>query len=115
MPGVWCCERSRLLYLLLAGKESKAMIYVDSRVGSKELFPIIQRIGVPCELTKLEYADACFEGRGPNGTIAIGVERKTLNDFLTCIEDARYVSHQRPGMAMMYTKSFLCLEGRSEE
>lgn len=87
------------------------MILVDDRTGSKELLPLIQNIGVKCELTRLEYGDAAFEGNGPNGYITFGVERKTLHDMLACIEDARYAAHQRPGMLMLYSKSFLCLEG----
>ncbi len=87
------------------------MILVDSRVGSKELAPYIRKYGIPCELTELSYGDCCFEGRGPSGPITIGCERKTLNDMLQCIDDSRYAGHQRPGMLMMYSKSYLCLEG----
>lgn len=87
------------------------MILVDDRTGSKELAPIIQRLGAPCEIQRLEYGDACFGGNGPHGPISIGIERKTLNDMLQCIEDARYSAHQRPGMLAMYSKSFLMLEG----
>lgn len=87
------------------------MILVDDRIGSKELLPIIQRIGVPCELSRLSYGDAAFEGNGPKGPITVGVERKTLNDMLACIEDARYAAHQRPGMLALYSKSYLCIEG----
>lgn len=87
------------------------MIYVDDRIGSKELQPIIRKVGIPCELTRLPYGDACFDGNGPKGTMSIGVERKKLNDMLNCIEDARYSSYQRPGMSMLYAKSFLAIEG----
>ena len=87
------------------------IILVDSRVGSKELAPIIRKYGVECELTELPYADVAMEGCGPHGPITIGCERKTLNDLLCCIDDSRYAAHQRPGMLMMYTKSFLFLEG----
>jgi ERCC4-type nuclease len=87
------------------------VILIDDRIGSRELHPYIQRLGIPCELTRLEYADVCFEGCGRDGTVAVGVERKTLHDMLACIEDARYVAHQLPGMSMLYSQSFLCLEG----
>lgn len=87
------------------------MIQVDSRVGSKELLPIIQRLGVPCETVTLPYGDAAFEGNGPDGPITLGVERKTLHDMLNCIEDARYTAHQLVGMTKLYSKSFLILEG----
>jgi len=87
------------------------MIYVDERTGSKELVAVIQSLGVPVESTRLEYGDAMFEGNGPDGPTLIGVERKTLGDMLQCVEDARYAAHQLPGMKMLYTKSYLCLEG----
>ena len=87
------------------------MILVDDRKGSAELLPIIQRTGAPCQLMRLEYGDACFEGNGPDGPITIGIERKTLHDMLACIEDSRYAAHQRPGMAALYSKSFLAIEG----
>ena len=87
------------------------MILIDSRVGSKELYPLIKQIGAPCELCQLEYGDVAFDGNGPHGSIAIGIERKTLHDMLQCIDDSRYAAHQRPGMLMLYSKSFLCLEG----
>lgn len=72
---------------------------------------IIRRIGLEADIFRLEYGDACFEGNGPNGTIAVGIERKTLHDMLNCIEDARYAAYQRPGMMQLYSKSFLFIEG----
>lgn len=87
------------------------MILCDDRTGSKELLPLLKGIGVPCELTRLEYGDVAFDGNGPKGPITVGIERKTLNDMLNCIEDARYAAHQRPGMLNLYSKSFLILEG----
>jgi len=73
---------------------------------------LIHRIGVKAEMTQLEYGDAMFEGNGPDDkTIDIGIERKTLGDMLNCIDDARYVQHQRPGMLAMYRYNYLFLEG----
>ena len=87
------------------------MILVDPRKGSAEMAPIVHRLGVPCETVQLPFGDACFEGNGPKGRINIGVERKALHDMLHCIDDARYSAHQKPGMAQMYDKSFLVVEG----
>lgn len=87
------------------------MILIDGRVGSKELLPYIKKLGIPCELTHLEYGDVCFAGKGPKGEITIGVELKRLHDMLGCIDDSRYSAHQRPGMMQMYDKSFLMVEG----
>lgn len=71
----------------------------------------IRRLGVKADAQPLAYGDYCFEGNGPNGTISVGVERKTLHDMLNCIDDSRYSGHQRIGMKSMYTLSVLMVEG----
>jgi len=87
------------------------MILVDPRVGSRELLSGIRMAGVSAELAPLEYGDACFDGNGKDGTISVGVERKTLHDMLHCIDDSRYSAHQLPGMKQMYGLSILLIEG----
>lgn len=96
------------------------MILVDNKSGrvepgcrdaQKEILANIHRAGVKAQLSPLEFGDACFEGNGPQGKIAVGVERKTIGDMLNCIDDARYSAHQRPGMMAMYQKSILMIEG----
>lgn len=101
------------------------MILIDSRAGNirfrdqcKELQAYVQRIGVKADMTQLEFGDACFEGNGPKDPntgaptkILIGIERKQLGDMLNCIDDSRYVGHQRPGMLNMYGVSILMVEG----
>lgn len=87
------------------------MILVDSRIGSHELLPYIRKCGVPAIETMLDFGDFAFEGNGPDGKIMVGVERKTLHDMLSCIDDNRYAAHQRPGMMQAYDKSFLIVEG----
>lgn len=86
-------------------------ILVDYRTGSKELLPLILKNNVKAEIAELPFGDFCFDGNGPRGTISVGVERKTLHDMLACVEDSRYAAHQRPGMAQMYDKQFLFIEG----
>lgn len=93
------------------------MILIDTKGDKKDSHPgrdminAINRIGVKAEQADLQYGDAMFEGRGPLGTIAVGIERKSLHDMLTCIDDARYSAHQRIGMKQMYTVSALMVEG----
>jgi ERCC4-type nuclease len=89
------------------------MILIDSRVGSKELQPLIRQMGVLTELMTLEFADAAFEGNGPKGPMPIAIERKALHDMLQCIDDARFAGHQLPGMWNMYKggKLYLIIEG----
>lgn len=87
------------------------MIYIAPEVGSKELLPVISRIGFRCEITPMPFGDACFYGNGPEGQLTVGIERKTVNDILQCIDDARYAGHQRVGMAKMYRPCILIIEG----
>lgn len=87
------------------------MILVDGAHGSIELKGIIPRHGIACESAHLPFADACFEGNGPEGVVGIGVERKRLSDMLACVTDARYTGHQRVGMSKMYAFSLLVIEG----
>lgn len=96
------------------------MILIDPRSGNEKpetvttidkMVSYIRKVGIPCDKWSLEFADAAFEGNGPEGRILIGVERKSLHDMLNCIDDARYVAHQKIGMQSMYAKSFLIVEG----
>lgn len=94
------------------------MILVDYRKGGerkgdtpKELVSLISKLGVPCELSDLQFGDVAFEGRGPEGTVAIGIERKTLHDMLHCIDDARLSGHQLVGMRDLYHVRVVLLEG----
>lgn len=94
-------------------------ILIDYRKGGeqegkntpKEMVRLIQQIGVPAELSDLAFGDAAFEGKGPEGTIAVGIERKTLHDLLNCIDDARLSGHQLVGMKRMYQVRVVLIEG----
>lgn len=87
------------------------MILVDTSVGSKELQPLISKLGIDCSREKLEFADAYFEGNGPEGQVRIGVERKRIQDMLDCIDDGRFTGHQRIGMSEFYRFRFVIIEG----
>lgn len=52
----------------------------------------ITRIGVKADVCPLAAGDFCFEGNGPEGTIGVGIERKTLHDMLNCIDDGHLTS-----------------------
>lgn len=86
------------------------MIYVSHEKGSIELLPDILMQGVKAEKLPLPSADFCFEGNGPDGTISIGIERKTLHDMLDSIETARY-NRQRVDMKNFYQVCVLMVEG----
>ena len=86
-------------------------IYLDSRVGSRELAPLFRPYGIQPKLRELEFGDIAFEGNGPAGRCAICIERKVIADLVACIEDRRLSGHQLPGMAEQYDYVYLVVEG----
>jgi ERCC4-type nuclease len=72
---------------------------------------VIERLGLKCEVTELEYGDFAFEGRGERGTAFIGIERKTIGDLLSSIQSGRFSGHQLIGMLEMYDYQYLLVEG----
>jgi len=86
------------------------MIYLDDRIGSKELFPLFPKRAVT--LTHLNYADLAFLGRGPdNLPISIGIERKRILDLITSMTSGRLSGHQLPGLSAAYDVTYLVVEG----
>ncbi len=83
------------------------MIYVDDRVGSKELVDLID----DSILVSLEYGDVSFEGSGADGTIQIGIERKKWGDLINSFRSGRLVGHQIIGLLDNYQKVYLICEG----
>src|SRR5262245_22382982 len=86
-------------------------IRVDDRVGSCDLEPLLKARGLPVELTRLDYADVCWMGNGPEGPVLVGVELKTIGDLLSCITSQRFTGHQLPGLQDTYSVSYLLVEG----
>ncbi|HEX6825448.1 MAG TPA: ERCC4 domain-containing protein [Nitrospiraceae bacterium] len=87
------------------------MIYIDSRIGSKELEPLFRPFGVSVQLAELEFADLCWVGNGPDGECMVGVERKRINDLIQSIRSKRLSGHQLPGMMQSYQYVYLQVEG----
>lgn len=92
------------------------MILVDTKGDKPDKHPglemvlTLNRLGAASQQSDLLHGDACFEGNGPDGSILVGIERKTLHDLLNCIMDGR-LNEQRKGMRHMYAISFLMVEG----
>ena len=85
---------------------------VDPRIGSGELLPDLQALGLTAELAHLDFGDIQCIGRGPEERpVLIGVERKTIGDLLRCISDKRFVGHQLPGLLASYEIIYLLVEG----
>jgi len=86
------------------------MIYIDYRIGSKELLPYFRK--GTAELTTLEFADAAFTGNGPDDCLwAIGIERKRISDLVNSMTSGRLAGHQLPGLYNSYHVYYLLIEG----
>lgn len=85
------------------------MIYVDNRTGSKELLHLFPK--GTAELTHLDYADFMFTGHYADGDILIGIERKTIGDFVNCMCSGRFSGRQLIGMLNSYHYLYLVIEG----
>lgn len=88
------------------------MIFIDRRVGSAELEPLIARHGVATRLMELDAGDFAMDGNGPNGSIMICIERKRLRDMLDCVTTGRFAGLQMPLMLSRYEQNYLIVEGR---
>lgn len=89
------------------------MLYVDRRVGSKDLLAPLKQAGLPATLEDLEYADVAFSGRGLKGaSVDIGIELKRLNDCIQSLRTGRLAGHQLPGLRAQYEHAWLIIEGQ---
>lgn len=90
-------------------------LLVDYRVGSKDLYPSLLRLGVAAQLAspplELLFGDFCWIGHGPSGDLEIGVERKNIYDFISSMRENRLSGHQVKGMVETYDVRYLLLEG----
>lgn len=91
------------------------MIWVDERVGSKDLAEPLAAMGVEVEVTALDYADVAFTGRGDNDAlVSIGIELKKLPDLISSLRTGRLSGHQLLGLTgpeKVYDFGWLLVEG----
>jgi len=87
------------------------MVYIDDRVGSKELHPyLVDR--VPCSLSRLAYGDLAWVGNGSGGLpVNIAVERKTISDLCSSITSGRLSGRQLLGLLNTYSHVWVLVEG----
>jgi len=89
------------------------MIFVDRRIGSKDLLTPLRAAGFDAELEDLEFADVAFSGRGAKGvSVDIGIELKRLNDLVGSLRTGRLAGHQLPGLRAQYEHAWLVVEGQ---
>ena len=86
------------------------MIYVDNRIGSKELYPLFPKHSA--ELTHLAFGDFSFSGHHKDGEVMIGIERKRIGDLINSMCSGRLGGHQLIGMLNSYHFSYLVIEGQ---
>ena len=84
------------------------MILIDDRTGSAEIAPLLPKSSMLC---RLEYGDFAWSGNGPEGSVNVGVERKTVMDFLQSMTTGRLSGHQIIGLTQQYEYSYIILEG----
>lgn len=53
------------------------------------MLPLLRKQRLQARLAILNSADFCFEGRGPNGSVIVGVERKTIPDLIDSLQSGR--------------------------
>jgi ERCC4-type nuclease len=83
-------------------------VLIDDRKGSKELQKYISS---PSKLVRMGYGDFAFQGNGPNGTVGIGIERKSIPDLISSIVSGRLTGHQLIGLVNSYDYVSIVADG----
>ena len=88
------------------------MLFLDYREGSKDFEKPLRKLGLPVNVTTLEFGDVQFEGRGDaNKPVLIGIELKTLSECVHSLQTNRLQGHQLLGMRDVFDFSWLCVYG----
>jgi len=89
------------------------MIWIDDReeVHKQEAKRISSHIQSPFEIKRMEYADIAFRGNGPEGPVAIGIERKRFRDMIDSLASGRLAGHQFLGLMNSYDHVYILVEG----
>ena len=86
------------------------MILIDTSVGSRELLQSIRSYGADAELLPIP-TDIQFTGRGPDGDVLIGMEKKTITELLQSMRSKRLAGQQVRPMLLTYDIRYLIIEG----
>lgn len=106
-----CIERDFYEYQEDKTEEKGEMILVDERTGSKEQLGGLRGLGIDAELGGRMDADFQFTGYGPDSTLLLGIERKTIQDLLNSMRDKRLAGQQLGRMIDSYDICYLVVEG----
>lgn len=87
-------------------------LLVDRAIGSGELASDFIAVGLPAQVTHLQFGDFAWEGNGPTGLVKCAVERKRVNrDLISSLHTGRFSGHQLPGLVNNYDHVWLIVEG----
>lgn len=85
-------------------------LLIDDR-EEPQLVRYLSSFDLQVEVTRLEYGDAVFEGRGPDGKpVMVCFERKHIADVIQSMTSRRLTGHQLTGMTSMYDYRYLVIE-----
>ena len=84
---------------------------IDDRIGSVELADPLRKRGLPVVVERMEAADLAWESERDGERVVVGVERKRIDDVLTCIRTRRWSDHQLPAMREACDVIVLLIEG----
>ena len=88
-------------------------IQVDNRAGSAQLAPLLKQLGLEVDLTQMAFGDVAWTGLGHNGDpVSVGLELKSLDDCIACIQSGRFAGHQLPGLIASYDHVWLLICGQ---
>lgn len=79
--------------------------------GSREFHRPLRKLGVPCKIAQLRFADFSFTGHGPTGLVRVGVERKRVSEITSEVDYKRFKGHQLPGLIRSYDFVYVVVEG----
>jgi ERCC4-type nuclease len=86
------------------------MIQIDKRAGSINLVQPLRRLGCEVEEVTMPFGDAAFVGWGANGDpVSVGIEVKSIEDIIACIQSGRFSGHQLPGLIASYDHVWLLI------
>jgi len=94
-------------------------LLVDRRIGSADLYPAFEALGIPTALTTLRWdrpdlygeggPDCEWVGFGIECPIRVGVEIKTVNDVLQSMQNGSLATKAR-GLVNTYDRTYLIVE-----
>lgn len=90
--------------------EDHPRVLIDDRAGSRDLVKYAP-LDVAGELCRLDSGDVMIPGNGPDGSVLIGVEVKSIRDFIASIRTGRLQATQIPAMLATYYRSWVLIYG----